>query len=188
MGPENESARLGGDLTPGERLARRGYGDTEFAAGLPSSGSSQDRIFTEPDRDYADDVSLCFERGNQVTQVRVTPADRPKLFAAAGGLAPELAELRRRARSAGLSGARHGTDLAGKIEALTVTAHAAGYRLAVEDQRETAQSAGYVADYLAGRLEQARRNMGEPRADDAHAEMFRSIDALRRVIALLEGK
>ncbi len=172
MGPENKSARLGGDLTPGERLASR---HPEFV--LRASGSSQDRVFTEPDRDYADDVSLCFERGNQVTQVRVTPADRPKLFAAVGGLAPDLAELRRQARSAGLSGAGHGTDLAGRIEALTVTAHAAGYRLAVEDQTATAQNAGYVHDFLADTADVIRSAPDSESAQD--------LAALERVMRLV---
>lgn len=146
---------------------------------LPSSGASNDKICTRPSYDYPGDTDLIFARGSSEARVRVTPADRPKLFAAVGGLAPALAVLRERAGEM----ARQDTPALGfearvahvaAVQALVDAAHAAGYRLCDEDYRATAQSAGYVRDFLAGLLENGE---GLPSAD---------VEAIERVRALLE--
>jgi len=159
--------RPGGDLTPGERLARR-------HPALPSSGSSQDRIYTQQNRDYPDDTDICFERGSQTNVVRVTPADLPKLFAAAGGLAPGLADLRLQAgQLEGVNWEYHPGELGRQAVNLVDRAYIAG-------QAAFSASNGQAAarDHLLGLAE---RLAGEP-GGMAH----RGAEALERVIAMLD--
>lgn len=156
----------------------------ERAAGrLPSSGSSQDRVYTQPNRDYPDDTDLCFARGNSETRVRLTPGDRAKLLAAAGGLAPKLPDLRERAGAL----ARHNVpalDLAARTahvaaaQALVDEAHAAGYRLCSDDVRVAHEDAGLVSDFLLGFCEDGA-SPGEPWSAEDQA-------AISRVRRLLE--
>jgi hypothetical protein len=116
---------------------------------LPDSGAPNDKICTQPNRDYPADTDICFARGNSETRVRLTPADLPKLFAAAGGLAPGLEELHGEARKMG-GGAWevYPGELAREAVSLVDAAHAAGYKLAADDHRETYQERGVVTDYL----------------------------------------
>lgn len=148
---------------------------------LPRSGSSQDKIYTQPNRDYPDDTDIWFERGNSSTVVRLTPADRPKLLTAIGGLAPRLAELRAKA-------SRHfdGTELDPLIVVdLLAEAHAAGYRLCDEDYRMVNEDVGQVADFLAEKLEEARETEQLAPGEIGPGPDVR---ALERVIAMLGEK
>lgn len=188
MGPGQAAAPKGGHFTAdevGELL------DWKRQAPLASSGASNDRIYTEPDRDYPDDTDICFARGNGITLVRLTTADRAKLLEAVGGLVPELAPLLARGDAvahdvaAGLDGR---TARASAVHELVLSAHAAGYRLAADDIRATHEDTGFVIDLL-NEMREARKNeMGQPLATDAHAELFREIEALRTVITLLGGR
>jgi hypothetical protein len=147
---------------------------------LPSSGGPQDRIYARPNQDYPEDVDLCFARGNSETRVRVAPADRPALFAAAGGLAPRLEELRRRARDLGdVNWEYHPGQLPRSAVDLVNAAHAAGYYLRCEDGPDASAAAEAARGHLVGLL--AARE-GEP-GGMAH----RDTEALERVIAMLDA-
>jgi hypothetical protein len=201
MGPGNgDWARYGpGDLTPGERLARRRLSpakpatDEERDVGrLPASGQPHDSISLKPDRDYPADSDLCFGLGNSETRVRLTPGDQEKARAVlAGALGCDLGELKDRAagymRVALDEVDPDIAEWASRNADLAVTACAVGYRLAVEDQVATAQDAGYVRDFLAGLLERAHGSEVL-----ANGEVYPGPDvrALERVIAMLrrEGK
>jgi len=86
---------------------------------LGRSGPSQDRVFTRPSADYPDDTDIWFERGNQSTVVRVTPADRARLTAALAA----LAGLHDRAAALG-----------GPAVVLAGDAVAAGYKRCMDDR------------------------------------------------------
>jgi hypothetical protein len=195
MGPGNGRARLGGDLTPGERLARRRwppakpatdeerrsiaaapYRDRERAAGrLPASGRPHDTISLERNRDYPADSDLCFGAGNSGTRVRVTGSDLHGLRSLLLDQGYDLSELKDRAagymRDALDEADPDIAEWAARNTELAVTAHAAGYRLAVGDQQDAAQDVGYVRDFLAG--------LGPAAGADQQA--------IERVIALLEA-
>jgi hypothetical protein len=118
-------------------------------------------------------------RGDSERRVRIAPADRSALLAAAGGLAPKLAELRERA----LDLARVNVpalDFAGRtahvaaVQDVVCAAHAAGYRLCDEDYRVTGEGPQQVRDYLIG--------LKENGADRGHEDA----EALGRVIAMLD--
>jgi hypothetical protein len=186
---DSNRARLGGDLTPGERLARRRlppatdeerrrvaaepYRRRQREAGsLPASGRPHDSVTLERNQDYGSDSDLCFGIGNSVTRVRVTGLDLHRLRSLLLDQGYDLGELYERAghlqaEAAPLS----------QFRDLVATAHATGYRLAVEDQRETAQDAGYVRDFLAG--------LG--RQTEAGSLYEADQQAVERVIALLEA-
>jgi hypothetical protein len=165
------------------RDGARACASGELARRVPASGSSQDRVYTQRNRDYPDDTDICFERGNGTTVVRLTPADLPKLLAAAGGLAPGLEELR--ARAAALTSAALGeaapdvADWALRSTRLVDYAYIAGQ---VDFSAGNGRRA--ALDYLAGKLEEARRDF-EP----ACGEIGPGPDvlALERVIAMLDG-
>lgn len=139
--------------TEEDKARMEALGDHRRAPALPRSGRSQDRIYLQRNQDYPADTDLCFERGNAVTLVRMTGRD---MHAARAVLTEQgdLDAMKARARDLIDFGAvadaeRDGPEeLAAAVENLAVTAHAAGYRLAVDDMRHAASEKGYVSDFL----------------------------------------
>jgi hypothetical protein len=182
MGPSDEERRS---------IAARPYRQREREAGrLPESGAPSDQIYTQQNLDYPADTDICFARGNGITLVRLTTADRGKLLAAVGTLVPELEMLRSQALDLVRNGVpeEHGKGLANTavaVVSLVNQAHAAGYRLADEDHRETYQDAAGVREFLQGKLEEMHRT-----EELAFGEIGPGpeVRALERVIAMLEGK
>jgi hypothetical protein len=145
---------------------------------LPASGPPMENVRAERNRDYPADTDLIYGRGGTDFRTRFTPGDRRAVIAALSQ--DSLKGLRASARAAGLSGRGHGTALADHLVGLVMAAHAAGYRLCYEDRRQLRQDSADVRDYLLGLAE---RRDGEP-GGMAH----RDVEALERVIAMLEEK
>jgi hypothetical protein len=171
MGPGDErarlhAARLGGDLTPGERLARR---QELKPIELDTSGSAMDNVLVEKNRDYPSDVDLVFGRGGTVFRIRFTPGDRAVVIAAlAAGLLRGWSLM----DAAGLG--------PGRADAWALE------RVIARLQGGVLPSAGDLArDFLVGTLDEARRT-----EQPACGEIGPGPDvrALERVIALLEEK
>lgn len=183
MGPGQNG--IAGAPPAGSRFTEKEVGallDWKQQAPLATSGAPSDKIYTQPDHDYPDDTDICFARGNGVTLVRLTPADRPKLLEAVGGLVPELSPLLAQADALARQGVpeEHGqgnANTAAAFTALVTAAHAAGYRLACDDHRATAEDAGLVSGFLLEKLAWERQRAGD--SPDT--------EALERVIALLGG-
>jgi hypothetical protein len=155
----------------------------------PAADRSADRIYTQVNQDYPEDTDICFERGGSVTMVRITPADRPGLFAAAGGMAPGLKELR---EQAGRLVQRYFEDevveLGREVKTLVDAAHAAGYKLSAEDHRLTFQRPLAVAEFLSDMQVTQAEVIAGLDDDDQQAEAARDLLALQRVTEMLRGR
>lgn len=149
----------------------------------PASGPAADSVSLEQNPDYPADRDLVFDRGGFFLRLRLTPADQDRVRRELAAPVPaDLAELRRQARAAGLSGQGHGTALADEVERLVNAAHAAGYRLADDDHRLTYRDEAGVREFLEDLI---REHAG--RAQDFLLSGDDQV-ALRRVIALLEAR
>jgi hypothetical protein len=159
------------------RLGARKRG-TLAASGRPMSG-----MVLEPDRDHPADTALCFERGQFADRIRLTPGDLNGLRVLLSGVQGDLGGLRDRAAALVRDALGEvDPDIAGwalRNTDLAAAAHAAGYRLCDDDWRATAQGAGYVQDFLAGRL-------AELRAAGGSLTALEQQDALERVIEMLD--
>lgn len=147
---------------------------------LAPSGPPMRDMRLERNRDHPSDSDLCFERGQYLDRVRLTVGDLHALRALLTARG-DLENLRAGAVHLARQGVpeEHGkgnANLAVRLVKLVNEAHAAGYRLAGDDIRATAEDVWFIRDYLL--------SLKEDGTDRGHLD----IEALERVIAMLGEK